>query len=87
MGRPSVDLDTARLRAIAASDRPQEPHECADRARLAAGLIEPGRLDRSCPGQAVLLWHDEHSEAGLNLWWQPATPVTTTTPARVPPCT
>ena len=42
MGRPSVDLDIARLRVIAASDRPLEPHECADRARLAAGLIEPG---------------------------------------------
>ena len=71
MGRPSVDLDIARLRVIAASDRPLEPHECADRARLAAGLIEPGRLDRSGPGEAVLLWHDEHSEAWLNLWWQP----------------
>jgi hypothetical protein len=71
MGRPPVDLDIARLRAIAASDRPLAPHECADRARLAAGLIEPARLDRSGPGEAVLLWHDEHSEAWLNLWWQP----------------
>ena len=36
MGRPPVDLDIARLQAIAASDRPLAPHECADRARLAA---------------------------------------------------
>ena len=71
MSRPPVDLDIAQLRAVAASDRPLAPHECADRARLAAGLIEPSRLDRSGPGEAVLLWHDEHSEAWLNLWWQP----------------
>jgi hypothetical protein len=71
MGTPSGGLDSARLRAIAASDRPLAPHECAERARLAAALIEPGRLDRSGPGEAVLLWRDEHSEAWLNLWWQP----------------
>ena len=64
-------LDRARLRAIAASDRPLAPHECAERARLTAALIEPGRLDRADPGEAVLLWRDEHSEAWLNLWWQP----------------
>jgi hypothetical protein len=40
-------------------------------ARQAARLIEPGRLDRSGPGEVVLLWRDEHSEAWLNLWWQP----------------
>ena len=71
MGTPSGGLDSARLRAIAASDRPLAPHECAERARLAAALVEPGRLDRSGPGEAVLLWRDEHSEAWLNLWWQP----------------
>jgi hypothetical protein len=71
MGTSSGGLDSARLRAIAASDRPLAPHECAERARLAAALIEPGRLDRSGPGEAVLLWRDEHSEAWLNLWWQP----------------
>jgi hypothetical protein len=71
MGRPWGDLDSARLRAIGASDRPLAPHECAERAQLAAALVEPGRLDRSGPGEAVLLWHDEHSEAWLNLWWQP----------------
>jgi len=71
MSMPPGEPDRARLRAIAASDRPLAPHECAERARLAAGLIEPGRLDRSGPGEAVLLWRDEHSEAWLNLWWQP----------------
>ena len=65
------DLDRARLRAIAETSRPMAPQECADRARLAAALIEPGRLDRAGPGEAVLLWRDDHSEAWLNLWWQP----------------
>jgi hypothetical protein len=65
------DLDRTRLRAIAESSRPMAPQECAERARLAAALIEPGRLDRSGPGEAVLLWRDDHSEAWLNLWWQP----------------
>ena len=71
MGTPSGELDRAQLRAIATTDRPLGPHECAERARLAAALIEPGRLDRSGAGEAVLLWRDEHSEAWLNLWWQP----------------
>ena len=71
MGSPSEELDSARLQAIAASDRPLAPHECAERARRAAALIDPGRLDRSGPGAAVLLWRDGHSEAWLNLWWQP----------------
>jgi hypothetical protein len=71
MATPPHDLDRERLWAIAASERPLTPQECAERARLAAALIEPGRLDRSGPGEAVLLWRDEHSEAWLNLWWQP----------------
>ncbi len=71
MSMPPPDLDRARLRAIADGDRPLTPEECAERARLAADLIDPGRLDRSGSGEAVLLWRDEHSEAWLNLWWQP----------------
>ncbi len=71
MGMPLRDLDQGRLREIADSDRPLTPQECAERARRAAALIDPGRLDRSGSGQAVLLWRDEHSEAWLNLWWQP----------------
>ena len=71
MDAPWQDLDGSRLRAIAESSRPLAPQECAERARLAAALIEPGRLDRDGPGEAVLLWRDDHSEAWLNLWWQP----------------
>jgi hypothetical protein len=71
MSTPWRDPEQARLREIAESDRPLTPPECAERARLAAALIEPGRLDRSGPGEAVLLWRDDHSEAWLNLWWQP----------------
>lgn len=71
MGAPLRDLDGAPLQAIAASDRPLVPRECAERARRAAALIELERLDRSGPGEAILLWRNEHSEAWLNLWWQP----------------
>jgi len=52
---------------ITDSEQPLTPQECAERARLAAALIEPGRLHRSGSGEAVLLWRDEHSEAWLNL--------------------
>jgi hypothetical protein len=71
MSTSSPELDRARLREIAASDRPLTPHECAERARLAGELIGPEQFDRTGSGEAVLLWRDEHSEAWLNLWWQP----------------
>jgi hypothetical protein len=71
MSTSSPDIDRARLREIAASDGPLAPPECAERARQAAELIAPGELDRDGSGDAVLLWRDEHSEAWLNLWWQP----------------
>jgi hypothetical protein len=71
MTTPLHDLDSAGLAAIAASDRPLSPAECAERARRAAALIDPGGIDRSGSGEAVLLWRDAHSEAWLNLWWQP----------------
>ena len=41
----------ARLGEIAASDRPLAPQECADRARLAAALVDTAELDRD--GSAV----------------------------------
>ena len=47
------------------------PEECADRARDAAGLVELAAIDRTGPGDAMLLWRDPHSEAWLNLWWEP----------------
>jgi hypothetical protein len=68
MSTSSPDLDRARLRAIAATDRPLEPAECAERARLAGELIVPGQLTQDSTGEAVLLWREEHSEAWLNLW-------------------
>jgi hypothetical protein len=49
------DLDITRLRAIAESSRSLAPQECAERARLASALIEPGRLDQSGPGDAFWL--------------------------------
>jgi hypothetical protein len=64
-------VDTAQLTGIAASDRALAPEECAERARLAGALVSPGQLDQDGSGEAVLLWRDEHSEAWLNLWWQP----------------
>src|SRR5262249_62213379 len=66
-----LGLDGPRMREIAASNRPLAPHECAERARLAAALIEPGRLDSTGQGEAGLLWRDEQSEAWVKLWWQP----------------
>jgi hypothetical protein len=63
MGMSSRGLDSARLRTIVASDRYLALPECAERAGLAAALIEPGRVERSGAGEAVLLWRDEHSEA------------------------
>ena len=70
MNTPLTDLDQSRLSAIASSDRPLAPQECADRARRAGALIDPARLDPAGSGEAVLLWRDEHSEGWLNLWWQ-----------------
>jgi hypothetical protein len=71
MAVTDTGVDTARLSDIAASDRPLAPEECAERARLAGTLVAPDQLDRDGSGEAVLLWRDEHSEAWLNLWWQP----------------
>jgi hypothetical protein len=55
MSTSSPDLDQARLRAIAASDRPLEPPECTRRARLAGELIGPGQFRQDSSGEAVLL--------------------------------
>jgi 3-hydroxybutyryl-CoA dehydrogenase len=45
--------------------------ECAGLARRAAELVDVSGLDRTGGGEALLLWRDEHSEAWLNLWWEP----------------
>jgi hypothetical protein len=51
--------------------RPLTPDECAERARRAAELLDLEGLDREGTGEALLLWREQHSEAWLNLWWQP----------------
>jgi hypothetical protein len=57
--------------AVAATDRPFTPDECAERAGRAAALLDVDALDRTGPGEARLLWRDAHSEGWLNTWWEP----------------
>ncbi len=92
MGTPLQDLDKARLRAIADSNRPLAPQECAERARLAAALIEPGRLDRAGstgPGRVRRYCSGAMStqKGGSTCGGSRVIPVTTTTLARVSACT
>ena len=63
--------DSTRFEALAVSDRDLGPEECAALARSAATLVDVGALDRSGGGSFELLWRNEHSEAWLNLWWEP----------------
>jgi hypothetical protein len=63
--------DAARYETLAASDRDLGPEECAALARSAAELVDLAALDRSGGGSFELLWRNEHSEAWLNLWWEP----------------
>jgi hypothetical protein len=62
---------SARFGASQLSDHDLSPEECMALARSAAGRIELDTLDRSGVGSYELLWRDEHSEAWLNLWWEP----------------
>lgn len=64
-------IDTARLAALGVSDRQLSPEECAAAARAVAALVDLGRLDRTGAGFFEPLWRTEHSEAWLNLWWEP----------------
>jgi hypothetical protein len=64
-------IDTARLTALGVSDRDLSPEECAAAAQAAADLVDLDRLDRKGDGSFELLWRTEHSEAWLNLWWEP----------------
>jgi hypothetical protein len=63
--------DLVRFEAPELSDHDLSPEECMALARSAAGRIELDTLDRSGAGSYELLWRDEHSEAWLNLWWEP----------------
>jgi Cysteine dioxygenase type I len=47
------------------------PEECMALARSAAQLVELHTLDRAGEGSFELLWRNQHSEAWLNLWWEP----------------
>jgi quercetin dioxygenase-like cupin family protein len=75
--RPRISLQNVRVTGPGRFDAPQlsdhdlSPEECMALARSAAGGIELDALDRSGAGSYELLWRDEHSEAWLNLWWEP----------------
>jgi hypothetical protein len=66
----TAPADQAALDALAASDRPFEPGECAQVAQRAAQLIDAVGLPRTGPGSFALLWRTEYSAAWLNTWWQ-----------------
>lgn len=70
MQNPHV-LDTARFRTLPAPDRDLAAEECAALARSAAKLVDVTDLERHGAGSFELLWRNEHSEAWLNLWWEP----------------
>jgi hypothetical protein len=63
--------DRARLEALAQRDHDLSPEECMELARSAAELVELAALERGGEGSFELLWRDAHSEAWLNLWWEP----------------
>jgi hypothetical protein len=47
-----------------------EPEGCAEVATRAAALVDAEALDREGPGNTVLLWRTDGSEAWLNTWWE-----------------
>jgi hypothetical protein len=64
-------IDRTRFDVLADSDHDLSPEECADFARAAAALIDLTALEREGEGRFELLWRVEHSEAWLNMWWEP----------------
>lgn len=64
-------IDPARFEALALRDHDLSPEECSALARSAAELVELATLERDGDGSFELLWRNEHSEAWLNLWWEP----------------
>lgn len=69
-GETVVVQSTGRFDHLFAGRR-LTPEECADRARRAAELVDLSEIDRTSAGEALLLWREQHSEAWLNLWWEP----------------
>ena len=64
-------IDRAALDRLAAAASPLTPEQCMKRAHAAGALVDVSNVDRSGPGDALLLWRTDSSEAWLNLWWQP----------------
>ena len=64
-------IDRGRFEGLAPSDHVLSSEECAALARSAAELIDLTTLERGGKGSFELLWRNEHSEAWLNLWWEP----------------
>jgi hypothetical protein len=64
-------IDRAALHRLAAATGPLGAEECMQRAHDAGALVDLSNIDRTGPGDALLLWRNESSEAWLNLWWQP----------------
>ena len=52
-------------------DHDLSPEECMALARSAADHVDLAALDRTGEGSFELLWRNRHSEAWLNLWWEP----------------
>jgi hypothetical protein len=69
IGSPVVDR--AELDRLAAATSPLSPEQCMQRAHAAGALVDASDIDRRGPGDALLLWRNDSSEAWLNLWWQP----------------
>lgn len=63
--------DTAPFEALASSGHDLSQDECAAVAREAAALVDLASLERTGEGSFELLWRNAHSEAWLNLWWEP----------------
>jgi cysteine dioxygenase type I len=64
-------FDLTRFEALADTDHDLTPEECATLARSAAALVDLTALERKGEGRFELLWRAEHSEAWLNMWWEP----------------
>jgi hypothetical protein len=64
-------LDPTPFEALETSDHDLSPDECARLAEEAAGLVDLASLERAGEGSFELLWRNAHSEAWLNLWWEP----------------
>ena len=64
-------LDATRFDALQHADHDLSPDECAALAEAAAALVELDALERTGEGSFELLWRTPHSEAWLNLWWEP----------------